>query len=140
MASRVSIKNRAKAWERKIQQYLWEGSSFAGHAKRPALEDQDVCGLDSVGNLWWGEVKNRSVAYVNQIGTWTILNKAFEQCEEAIKRNKVNATPFAVLCPSNSTILSPKVLVMLELQDNGRTQKCLIPLKTFKERFIQQWN
>lgn len=117
MSKRRSIIARAKKVEREVQQYLWPGTEFAGNAKRPALEDQDVRGFDFHGNEWWGEVKNYSKKNIKKIGVNNLLNRALKQCECAIDRNENSWYPnrprsFAVLWPVYSRDHSERYVLL----------------------------
>lgn len=85
MAKRGTVIARAKGVERQVQQMLWPGSTFAGGAKRPALEQQDLRGEDRDGRPLWGEVKNYTPETLEAAGgVWRVLEKAYRQCEKAI--------------------------------------------------------
>ena len=103
MAKRTTVLTRAKSVERRVQQYLWPGSAFAGGAKRPALEREDVRGRDLWGTEWWGEVKNLSQAQIAEHGgPWAVLERAYLQAQAAIESEQADAQPFAVLWPKGS--------------------------------------
>ncbi len=140
MSKRRSINSRAKKAEVNVQQFLWPGSEFAGNAKRPALEDQDLCGQDWKEQWWWGEVKNDSNETIKaKGGVWCDLYDAFCQAEDAIRRNEnvwggytpTKPIPFAVLWPKNSRKPEQR-LVMLEVFG----LLVIITLDSFKDKFI----
>jgi len=140
MAKRRSINSRAKRVEVSVQQYLWPNTTFAGNSKRPAFEDQDVCGMDYQGDFWWGEVKNYSRETINNLGgTWKALEGALEQANNAIDRNKhvwqqyteKRPKAFAVLWEKGSRD-DNKRLVMLE----HIGMLIVIKLTDFKKKFI----
>jgi len=143
MAKRTTVGARAKGIERTVQQLLWPGTVFAGHAKRPALEDQDVCGLGCDDWPWWGEVKNYGQATIRDGGgTWAVLEKALEQAGKAILRNvqvwptdgaglPVRPKPFAVLWPSGSRREDQR-LAMCEYAG----ARVVMPLHQFKRLFV----
>jgi hypothetical protein len=118
MAKRSSTLARSKKAEREVQQLLFPDTAFVGHAKRPALEDEDVRGVDCEGRLWWGEVKNYDYKNVHKAsGPWALLEEAYEQCIDAIERNPHDGQvprPFAVLRLKNTGIDSPQNLVLYQ--------------------------
>lgn len=134
MAKRRSIIARAKKAEREVQQYLFPGTTFAGHAKRPALEDEDLRGLDYDGTLWWGECKALEAKTTQgRGGPWAVLEDAYNQCCEAIERNPHEGQvprPFAVLRAKGTQLESPQNLVMYKTR--GRI--VIIRLTDFKLR------
>jgi len=137
VATRSSINARSKDKERKVQQRLWPGSRFAGGAKRPALEDQDLCGRGKDGVLWWGEVKHYTKPTIMQEGgEYAVLCGAFQQCEEAIERNEElwspeRPRPFAVLWPVGSRE-DDRILAMCEIGG----LRTAMTLRDFQETFI----
>lgn len=143
MANRSNINKRAKKHEREVQQYLWPGSKFAGGAKRPALEDEDLRGIDKNGDLWWGECKSKSKEAITVIGVWKILNDAFDQCLEATIRNEEKAKIFSVLRKKGTGIESSQNLVMIEISDiinsiKEYNEKIIMPLSKFKKIITEE--
>ena len=151
MAKRTSINARAKKAEREVQQYLWPGSRFAGNAKRPALEDQDLCGVDAECGLWWGEVKSYNRETIHQCGgPWAVLEAAWHQCDAAIKRAieagtipaNPHVVPFAVLRVTRTSLESVQNLVMVDALDEAMcasgTHLCVVPLSEFKAACIDR--
>ena len=141
MATRHTIKERAKKHEREVQQYLWPGSKFAGGAKRPALEDEDLRGCSVTGERWWGECKSRKNEIIRDIGVWKILSDAFDQCLEAAKRNEENVLIFSVLRKKGTSIESNQNLVMVEIKNlvhatNAFNNRIIIPLCEFKKIIV----
>ena len=138
MAKRRSIQKRAKGVEVKVQQYLWPDSFFAGNAKRPAHESQDVCGPSSFGEYLWGEVKNNNIA---KGGLYSILDGAYEQCVAAIERdseicvNKI-PVPFSVIWPVGSRSWGQR-LVLFKPPDYKL--RIILTLEQFKENYIGDW-
>ena len=98
--------------EREVSQYLWPGCRFAGGAKRPALEDEDVRGEDAAGRSWWGEIKSRERATItSEGGDFKVLSKALDQCLEAIKRNEHN-WPLCSRCGGQGFTQAPKGYIL----------------------------
>ena len=147
MTKPANTRNRAKKAEREVQQYLWPGTIFSGHAKRPALEDCDVRGEDRDGWPIWGEVKNYSPATTqSEGGPYMVLLKAYVQSQEAIERNPqdwpgdssgkwaalgypMRPHSFAVLWPKGSRIDEQR-LVMYALP--GREEPVVMTLAQFR--------
>jgi len=109
MSKPASRNARAKGVERKVQQYLWPGSRFAGGAHRPAHEHEDLRGDDRDGRELWGEAKNWAWSKIlNEGGPWAVLYNAFNQCDSAIVREHKGLpgeswpNAFAVLWPPGS--------------------------------------
>lgn len=154
MAKKQSINARAKSVERKTQQFLWPGTKFAGNAKRPALEDEDLRGDGADGWPLWGEVKNYSCETIGKRGAWVILAEAYQQCCEAIERNRQDwpkyqkctypndrvdmqhgrPLPFSVLWPVGSS-KDEQRLVMYEVMPGERM---ILTLVQFKRLFIDR--
>jgi hypothetical protein len=138
MAKPASRNSRAKGVERKVQQYLWPGTRFAGGAHRPAHEHEDVRGEDRDGRELWGEVKNWTPDLVqNGGGVWAVLVKAYHQCWDAILRAPHGPTsdeprPFAVLWPVGS-VKEAQRLVMYRFPVVGLA---IVPLAEFKMQVI----
>jgi len=138
MSKPASRNARAKGVERKVQQYLWPGSRFAGGAHRPALEHEDLRGEDRDGRELWGEVKNWTPDLVqNGGGVWAVLVKAYQQCWDAILRAPNGPTsdeprPFAVLWPVGS-VRETQRLVMYCFPVVGLA---IVTLSEFKRQVI----
>jgi len=133
MATRSSILRRSKKAEREIQQLLWPGSEFAGGAKRPALERQDLRGLDAEGRPWWGEVKNYDTGTTHGAGgPWAVLEAAFEQVMDVISWEPHDGEvprAFSVLRVKGTALASSQNLVMYQT----RGEKVIIPLSRFHD-------
>ena len=136
MPKRQSIIARAKKAEREVQAFLFPDEKFTAHAKRPALEDEDVRGFDFDGLLHWGEVKAFDHKTVHsEGGPWAVLKAAFEQCMDAIERNPHEGQvprPFSVLRLKGTQIDSPQNLTMY--MTGG--QLIAIPLTEFRRRVV----
>lgn len=150
VAKRQSINARAKKVERVVQQFLWEGTKFAGNAKRPALEDEDLRGWDREGYPVYGECKNYSCEAIGKRGAWVILAEAYQQCQDAIDRNEhdwpkipsiwgnpagISPTPLTAVRPWAFSVLWPvgsskdeQRLVMWEYSG----EMVIVPLVMFK--------
>lgn len=143
MASRSSIKASAKKTEVSIQQYLWPGSVFAGNAKRPALENEDLRGQDYNDLWWWGEAKENSNATIlRKGGVLKTLRKAFQQVETAIERDvvvwkdytKKPPLPFAVLKTKGMHGIGNSLVMFIY-----HGMEVIITLEAFRDNIIQ-WN
>ena len=133
MAKRQPILARSKKAEREVQALLFPDTVFTAHAKRPALEDEDVRGLDFDGVLHWGEVKAFDHKTVHGAGgPWAVLEAAFNQCVEAIERNPHEGQiprPFAVLRVRGTSLESTQNLAMY--MAGGLV---IVPLSQFRRR------
>jgi hypothetical protein len=135
MSKPASRNARAKGVERKVQQYLWPGSRFAGGAHRPALEHEDLRGEDRDGRELWGEVKNWTPDLVqNGGGVWAVLLKAYWQVWDVLLREMPDPmpVPFSVLWPSGSRREDQR-LVMYAFPVAGL---CIVTLEMFKRLVV----
>lgn len=142
LSKRTNINARAKKIEREVQQYLWPGSCFAGGAKRPALEQEDVRGDDCNGRPLWGEVKNWDAKTIaGEGGHYSVLRKAYNQATGAIESNPQDYTvrpkAFSVLWPKGSRKPEQK-LAMVEVSG----ELIVMTLEQFKRTVVDNdlWN
>ncbi|MHB8994582.1 MAG: hypothetical protein ACYC63_04955 [Armatimonadota bacterium] len=135
MASRSSINSRAKGVEVLIQQFLWPGSTFAGGAKRPAHEDEDLRGPDKDWWPLWGEAKNYAGIAVGKTGAYVILSKALDQCLEAVERNQ-DKWPEVMLEKGGLQRIRPKVFSALWPVGSRSDQQRLVMWEIEGERMV----